>query len=70
MSEGDGGAMWFFSRRGVAVCSGVVYVSWERVSKLTCFFSGHAFNFVTFLSPINVDGAVKFLLFGENPGQP
>lgn len=48
--------------------SGMVYVSWESVYKLIPFFSGHWFKFVSFLSPGNADGAVKFLLFRQDSG--
>lgn len=43
---------------------GMVYISWGNVYRIDLlFFSGHSFNVIAFLSPINADGAVKFLLF-------
>lgn len=49
--------------------SGMVSVSWENCAKLTLSF--WALIQLHHLSVFNnADGAVKFLLFGENSGQP
>lgn len=60
-----------FSQGGVLLC----IWEWSMLAgkartKLIQFYSGHSFNFIAFLSPISADGAVKFLLFGENSDQP